>query len=145
MEAKTMYEEKLANNTLQEGDTLKTIFIKYLLKKINEAKDMLLERFQWICSQSPKAAKFMWQNNTMFGYNPEEGVISAMKHGTLGMGQLGLSEALQILIGCNQTTEEGMDFAKEIENIFNKKCKEYKKKYQLNFGVYYTPRFLWAA
>ena len=139
MEAKAMYEEKLANNTLQEGDTLKTIFIKYLLKKINEAKDMLLERFQWICSQSPKAAKFMWQNNTMFGYNPEEGVISAMRHSTIGIGQLGLSEALQILVGCNHTTEEGMDFAKEIESIFNKKCKEYKKKYQLNFGVYYTP------
>ena len=82
---------------------------------IYEARDMLLERFDWICSQSPASAKFMYENNTMSGYIPEEGIYSALKHGTLVIGQLGLAEALQILIGCDHTTEKGMELAKRIE------------------------------
>ena len=74
-------------------------FFKLLDKKIGEAKDMLIERFNHICSQSPKSAAFMWDNNVMTGYIPEEGIRSALKHGTLVIGQLGLAEALQLLIG----------------------------------------------
>ena len=120
-----------------EGD--KDKFMKLLSKKIGEAKDMLIERFEWICKQSPKAASFMYENNTMAGYIPKEGIRSALKHGTLAIGQIGLAETLQILIGKDHTTEEGMILAKEIEGLFAKKCKEYKEKYKLNFGVYFTP------
>ena len=114
-------------------------FFKLLDKKINEAKDMLIERFEYICSQSPESAKFMWENNTMLGYKPEEGIRSALKHGTLALGQLGLAETLQILIGKDHTTEEGMKLAKEIEQLFKDRCAEFKQKYHLNFGVYMTP------
>ena len=34
-----------------------TAFLNLLDKKIHEAKDMLLERFEWICSQNPDSAK----------------------------------------------------------------------------------------
>ena len=122
-----------------EADRNLDKFMKLLDKKIGEAKDMLIERFDWICSQSPESAKFMWQNDVMKGYIPEEGIRSAMKHGTLAIGQLGLAETLQLLIGKDHTTDEGMDLAKQIEELFNKRCKEYKKEYKLNFGVYYTP------
>ena len=114
-------------------------FMKLLGKKINEAKDMLLERFDWICSQPAKSAKFMYENGTMYGYKPEEGIKSALKHGTLAIGQIGLAEALQILIGCDHTTEDGMKLALEIENLFKEKCAKFKKELKLNFGVYYTP------
>ena len=70
------------------------IFMKILDKKINEAKDMLLERFEWIASRDPSSAKFMYENGLMAGYIPEEGIRSALKHGTLAMGQLGLAETL---------------------------------------------------
>ena len=114
-------------------------FISLLDKKIHEAKDMLLERFEHICSQSPESAKFMYENHTMLGYHPEEGIRSALKHGTLVIGQLGLAETLQILIGCDHTTEKGMELAKRIEQLFKDRCAEFKKEYHLNFGVYYTP------
>ena len=115
------------------------IFLTLLDKKIHEAKDMLIERFDWICSQSPKAAKFMYENNIMAGYVPEEGIRSALKHGTLAIGNLGLAETLQILIGKNHTTKEGMDLAKQIYKLFKERCAEFKEKYKLNFGVYMTP------
>ena len=114
-------------------------FMDILNKKIYEAKDMLLERFEWICSQSPDSAKFMYENGVMEGYIPEDGIISALKHGTLGVGQIGLAETLQILIGCDHTTEKGMDLAKRIEKLFYERCKEFKEQYKLNFGVYFTP------
>lgn len=124
--------EKNNSNVVKE-------FMKLLDTKIYEAKDMLLERFEWICSQSPNSAKFMYENNVMAGYIPEEGIRSALKHGTLAVGQIGLAETLQILIGKDHTTEEGMRLAKEIEGLFKQRCDEFKKKYMLNFGVYLTP------
>ena len=114
-------------------------FMILLDEKIYEAKDMLIERFNWICSQSPDSAKFMYENGLMTGYVPEEGIRSALKHGTLVIGQLGLAETLQILIGCDHTEERGMELAKRIEALFNKRCAEFKQELKLNFGVYYTP------
>ena len=114
-------------------------FLRCLDNKIHQAKDMLLERFEWICNQSPASAKFMYENGTMLGYHPEEGIRSALKHGTIVIGQLGLAETLQILIGCDHTTEKGMELAKRIEQLFKDRCAEFKQQYKLNFGVYYTP------
>jgi len=114
-------------------------FFEILDTKIHEAKDMLIERFNWICSQNPESAKFMYENGLMEGYIPEEGIRSALKHGTIVIGQLGLAETLQILIGCDHTTEKGMALAKRIEQLFKDRCAEFKQEYKLNFGVYYTP------
>lgn len=115
-------------------------FMEILDEKIHEAKDMLIERFEYICSQNPASAKFMYENNVMAGYIPEEGIRSALKHGTLAVGQLGLAETLQILIGTDHTTPEGMKLAKRIEQLFKDRCAEFKEEYKLNFGVYYTPK-----
>ena len=131
MEAKELSE--LNNSNIVEE------FMYILEKKIEEAKDMLIERFEYICSQSPASARFMYENGLMAGYIPEEGIRSALKHGTLALGQLGLAEALEILINCNHTTEKGMDLAKQIEQLFKDRCAEYKNEYKLNFGVYYSP------
>ena len=114
-------------------------FFEILETKIYEAKDMLIERFEYICSQDPKSAKFMYENGLMAGYVPEEGIRSALKHGTLAIGQIGLAETLQILIGKNHTTIHGMHLARDIEQLFKDKCTAFKEKYKLNFGVYYTP------
>ena len=118
---------------------LEDIFLEELDKAIYDAKDMLIERFEWIASQSPTSARFMYENGLMAGYVPEEGIRSALKHGTLALGQLGLAEALQILIGEDHTSPEGMSLAKRIEALFKKRCAEFKEEYKLNFGVYYTP------
>ena len=119
------------------GDVEK--FMEILDTKIYEAKDMLIERYRYMCSQKPESAKFMWENNTMYGYKPEEGIESALKHGTLAIGFLSIAETLQILIGCDHTTEKGMELAKRIMQLFKDRCSEFKQEYRLNFGVYCTP------
>lgn len=114
------------------------VFFEILDEKIFEARDILIERYKWICSQNPASAKFMYENGVMMGFDGKS-IESAMKHGTLVIGQLGLAETLQILIGTDQTTEEGMNLAKRIESLFKMRCAEFKKDKHLNFGVYYTP------
>lgn len=121
-----------------DGDLI-DCFLQILDTKIYEARDMLLERFDYICSQSPDSAKFMYENGTMYGYVPEEGIRSALKHGTLAVGQIGLAETLQILIGRNQTGPRGMSLACHIEQLFKSRCAQFKQEYKLNFGVYFTP------
>ena len=118
---------------------ISSLFLQILDTKIHEAKDTLIERFEWICSQKEESATFMYENGLMLGYKPEEGIRSALKHGTLAIGQLGLAETLQILIGKDHTEPEGMELAKRIEQLFKTRCAEFKQKYKLNFGVYYTP------
>ena len=130
---------EIYKNPIYGEDELVEKFMELLDQKIHEAKDMLIERFNWICSQNPASARFMYENGLMAGYVPEEGIRSALKHGTLALGQLGLAEALQILIGCDHTEEKGMELAKKIEGLFKKRCAEFKEEYKLNFGVYFTP------
>ena len=136
MEAKE-YIIKNATGEDLEGQTVAK-FMSMLDQKLHEAKDMLIERFEWICSQSPESAKFMWENGTMAGYDGKD-IRSALKHGTLAVGLLGMAEALQILIGEDQTCDNGLELAKKICQLYKDRCDEFKHKYSLNFGVYFTP------
>lgn len=113
-------------------------FMTLLDQKIHEAKDSLVERYKHVISQDPASARFMYENGLILGYDGKT-VESAMKHGTLVIGQLGLAETLQLLIGKDHTTEEGMELAKRIEQLFKDRCAEFKKDLHLNIGVYYTP------
>lgn len=137
MEAKEKYNTDVMMD--RNDKSIIDLFFDILDEKIHEAKDMLIERFEYICSQNPASAKFMYENNVMAGYIPEEGIRSALRHGTLAIGQLGLAETLEILVGCNHTSPKGMDLAKRIEALFKQRCAEFKEEYKLNFGVYYTP------
>lgn len=139
MEAKKQIEvfAKLSNSEELECSLIDN-FLNLLDKKIHEAKDMLIERFERICSQNSDSAKFMYENGLMAGYDGKN-IRSALKHGTLALGQLGLAETLQILIGCDHTEKKGMELAKRIEELFKNRCAEFKKEYKLNFGVYFTP------
>ena len=138
MQAKQEYEYREEKGVNPNNETTIDIFMNLLDKRIHEARDILLERYNWIISQNPESAKFMYENGLMAGYDGKT-IESAMKHGTLVIGQLGMAETLQILIGCDHTEDKGMDLAKQIETLFNKRCAEFKKEKSLNFGVYYTP------
>jgi len=127
-----------------KGDQSKIleIFFDILKKAIEDCRDELIERFNWICAQNPASARFMYENKTFFSYGDDfekEGIRGALKHGTLAIGQIGLSETLYILCGEDQCSPKGMELAKQIEQLYKDKCAEYKQTYKLNFGVYFTP------
>lgn len=122
-----------------KGTDIVEEFMIILDEAIADCRDGLIERFEYIASQPMEAAKFMYENGLMYGYDEKEGIRSALKHGTLAIGNIGLAETLQILIGCNHLDPNGMKVAKRIYELFNKRCKQFKEEYKLNFGVYNTP------
>ena len=123
MKARLMWDKDKSIDIVEE-------FMKMLDKAINDTKDFLIERFEHICSQKPSSARFMYENDIMKGYIRNQGIRSALKHGTLAVGQLGLAETLQILIGKNHLTEEGMALAERIEQLFKAKCDKFKEEYE---------------
>ena len=137
MEAKLQCEEETSG---KYDDTILTeYFMNLLEKKIEEAKDMLIERFNWICKQPMDSAKFMYENGTMAGYNEKEGIVSALKHGTLTIGLLGMNETTHALYGLNHFEGLGKELTDKVVGMYVQKCKEYKESLHLNFAVYYTP------
>lgn len=114
------------------------VFMEMLDEAIHDAWDMLKQRYELMCAQSPESAPFMYENNCFIGFDGEH-VESALKHGTLAIGQLGLAECLQALVGCDHTEPRGMEFAKKIEQLFMRRCKEFKQRDKLNASVYCTP------
>lgn len=140
METKEYLLDRYPNSWDDLTDEAKlSYFLSQLEIAIYDAKDMLLERYKYICNQNPASAVFMYENNLMSGYHPADGIRSALCHGTLALGQLGLAEALQILLGYDHVDPRGLEAAKKIEKKFNELCAQFKKEYSLNFGVYYTP------
>lgn len=137
MEAKEKCEDETGGK--YDEATLTEYFMKLLETKIGEAKDMLIERFNWICKQPMDSAKFMYENGTMAGYDEKEGIISALKHGTLTIGLLGMNEAAHALYGTNHFEGLGKELTDKVVGMYVQKCKEYKEALHLNFAVYYTP------
>ena len=56
------------------------------------------------------------------------------RYGAMNSGKTAL-----LLQAAHNYEERGMEVAKRIEELFNKRCAEFKKDKKLNFGVYYTP------
>ena len=138
MEARKWFEENAEEGTYTDDDVFK-LFYTILDEAIADARDMLIERYEYMCHQDVLSAPFTYDNHLYAGYIPEEGIRSALKHFTWVIGQLGLAETLEILVHKNHVDPEGMKYAKKIEGLFNHRCKEFKEEYKLNFGVYYSP------
>lgn len=101
----------------------------------------LLERYNIIKMQSPKAAPFMYQNNTMKGTREcVDTVEPAVKHNTLGIGLIGVAEMCVALFGKNHAEdEETHKFALSVVKHIYDYANEASNRNDLNFGCYFTP------
>lgn len=101
----------------------------------------LLERFEYMIRQSPKAAPFMYDNNTIQDARGcEENVFNALKHNTLAIGYLGIAEMCQALFGKNHAQDEGAHrFALSVVKRINEFAAEASERNNLNFSCYATP------
>ena len=118
-------------------------FWKELDDLLRIAEKSLKDRYEYIISQRPTAAYFMYENGTV--NHAEESMKSknvepSMKHNTLGIGFTGLSNMLYALFGKyqNQSTEVN-DFGLEVVKHISKYAKEASERNDLNFVVYASP------
>ena len=101
----------------------------------------LLERFEIMIKQSPKAAPYMYDNNTIQGAREcEENVFNALKHNTLAIGYLGIAEMCQAMFGKNHAQDEEVHkFALSVVKRINEYAAEASERNNLNFSCYATP------
>lgn len=101
----------------------------------------LLERFEIMAKQSPKAAPFMYDNNTIQdARNCQENVFNSLKHNSLTIGYIGIAEMCQALFGKNHAQDKEVhDFALSVVKRINEFCAEASERNDLNFACYATP------
>ena len=101
----------------------------------------LLERFDIMVNQAPSAAPFMYKNGTMEDAQKCKGsVYEALKHGTLGIGYIGIAEMCTALFGKNHAeSKEAFDFALSVVQRISSFAKEASERNDLNFVCYATP------
>lgn len=89
-------------------------------------------------SKIPMLMSGMWLESEKL--SPNDSVKSILKHGTLGIGFIGLAETLIALTGKHHCEDENSQkLGIEIVEFLNKKIKEKSDYYDLNYSLLSTP------
>ncbi len=122
---------------------VKKIFMKKLETYVDIVAEQLYARYQFQCTALAKQFPLLmtaglWQDSDKL--KPNDTVASVLKHGTLGIGFIGLAECLTALTGQHHAESEasqklGIEIVTRIKEI----CDEYSDKYDLNYSAFATP------
>lgn len=117
-------------------------FFKDLNHMLDLATNELLDRYDYICSQSIKAGSFMYHNGTIADSDKALffGVKESMKHGSQALGYIGLANACYAMYGKYfHQDKKVMEFAKKVIKTIYERAKANTEKYHLNFSAYSSP------
>ena len=119
-----------------------SIFIDKLKQAINIAGKQLYNRYQFQCTamakQFPLLMSGMWVGSE--NLKPDDEVRSVLKHGTLGVGFIGLAECLISLVGKHHgESDKAQQLGLKIITFMRDEVKKLSDHYDLNFSVLATP------
>lgn len=128
-------------NFADENERLKAFFEK-LAYAIDITGKQLYERYEFQCAalskQFPLLMSGMWVGSE--NLKPDDEVREVLKHGTLGVGFIGLAECLIALCGHHHgESAEAQELGLKIITFMRDKTKELSDKYDLNYSVFATP------
>lgn len=117
-------------------------FFKKLQKCIDVSAEQLYDRYVFqstaIKKQFPMLMSGMWLESEKL--KPDDKVETVLKHGTLGIGFIGLAEALIALTGKHHGEDENaQELGIEIVEYMNRKIREKSDYYDLNYSLLSTP------
>ena len=118
-------------------------FYNELGSMMDLVKDQLLERFEVQCNKRVYNFPFLlaqgiWTDGDKL--KPTDRLRKILKHGSLGIGFIGLAESLKALIGKHHgESEDAQKLGLEIIGFMRKRCDFYSEKYNLNFTLLATP------
>lgn len=118
-------------------------FWNQLEETVDLAVTALVDRFEWQGKQLAKSAPFCYENELMKGdrkLEPNEPVRDVLKHGTLAIGYLGVSNMCSALFGKDHSEDlDVLDFAEDVVAFIREKADEASIVHDLNFSAYATP------
>ncbi len=120
----------------------KKIFMQKLEKYIGVCARQLYDRYTFQCTalkkQFPLLMSGLWNGSEKL--EPNERVEEVLKQGTLGIGFIGLAEALVVLTGKHHgESEKSQELGLEIVKNMKEEVDGFSDKYDLNYSVLATP------
>ena len=130
------------NMTAEYKRTVKKIFLQKLEDYVGVAARQLYDRYRFQCTavakQFPLLMSGLWVGSEEL--KPNNPVEKVLKHGTLGIGFIGLAECLTVLTGAHHgESEKSQELGLEIINFMHEEVERYANKYDLNYSVLATP------
>lgn len=130
------------NMTATYKKTVKKIFMRKLENVAGIAARQLYDRYKFQCTaiakQFPLLMSGLWVGSETL--EPNDEVEPVLKHGTLGIGFIGLAEALTALTGKHHAeSEESQKLGIEIVSELKEMADEFSDRYDLNYSVLATP------
>lgn len=127
---------------IENKDKRLLAFFEKLTDSINITGKQLYERYQFQCTalakQFPLLMSGMWIGSE--NLKPEDEVREVLKHGTLGVGFIGLAECLIALCGHHHgESEEAQKLGLDIITFMRDRTKVLSDQYDLNYSVFATP------
>lgn len=134
----------LALRTMNIGDKEQRIdkFFTLLYQAIEVTAHQLHDRYSFQCTalakQFPLLMSGMWVGSE--NLKPDDEVRPVLKHGTLGIGFIGLAECLIALVGKHHgESEEAQALGLKIIGFMKEGADRWSNTYDLNFSVLATP------
>ena len=117
-------------------------FYNNLISMIDTTAHQLHQRYEFQCTakakQFPLLMSGMWVGSEKL--QPNDSVEPVLKHGTLGIGFIGLAECLIALTGKHHgESEEAQKIGLEIIRTMKRECDRIAESYDLNFSILATP------
>ena len=130
------------NITSEYKKTVKKMFLQKLEDYVGVAARQLYDRYRFQCTavskQFPLLMSGLWVGSEEL--KPNDPVEKVLKHGTLGIGFIGLAECLTVLTGSHHgESEKSQELGLEIINFMHEEVERYANKYDLNYSVLATP------
>lgn len=127
---------------IENKDKRLLAFFEKLTDAINITGKQLYERYQFQCTalakQFPLLMSGMWVGSE--NLKPEDEVREVLKHGTLGVGFIGLAECLIALCGHHHgESEKAQKLGLDIITFMRDRTKILSDQYDLNYSVFATP------
>ena len=121
------------------------IFFDKLDYYIQLVHDQLKERYNWQITAFAKQFPFIVKNRMVMGTENIDSLDEkigedVLKHGTLGIGYIGLAECLRALIGKHHGEDkEAQNLGLRIVGRIRKACDNFTCEEKLNYGCFATP------
>lgn len=132
----------LSVRDIQDKDERVSAFLGKLYDAMEITSRQLMNRYEFQCTaqakQFPLLMQGLWVGSEHLKSNDE--VRSVLKHGTLGIGFIGLAECLVSLVGYHHgESSEAQELGLEIIQFMYDSAKRYSEMYDMNFSVLATP------
>lgn len=130
---------------LAKGD--KDLFYHILENRLELCKEALLFRYHTFDNTISDISPIHWQNGAIARLKKGEKIADTIKDGymTMSLGYIGIYETTLLMTGESQTTEKGNKFALDLMHKLKDAVDSWKAETRIGFGLYGTPKLLWAV